>query len=110
MNFQIMKFHAPIAVAALLLASGCSNAAQKEAEREAKALENQADAVRADTDLQAEALEDRADSLDTHIDGTDAAGERALEEKADRVRDSGERKADSLENQADAVRDRAKDK
>lgn len=88
-----------------LAASGCDSTARQTAERQADALEERADAVRAEGEFRADALEDQADALDQRLDGVDPPAEQRLENQADAVRDAAEARADALENQADAVRD-----
>ena len=107
---RTVNFASMLAAAAVagLMVTGCQNRTEQAAETKADALEDQADAVRANGEQKADAIEDHADKLDPKVDGKDSPAEQAEENRAEAVRKDSERKADNLENQADATRDAAK--
>lgn len=107
LKLNLAAMLAATAIAGVMV-TGCQNRTEQAAEQKADALENQADAVRAEGEKTADALENQGDRLDTRTDGVDPPAEKSLDNTADAVRDSSEKKADALENQADAVRDAAK--
>jgi hypothetical protein len=94
--------------ATALFVGGCQNKAEQAAERQADALEDQADSVRAAAEREADRMEEQADRLDPALDGIDSPAEQRIEKSAAATREQAEREADRLEDQADAVRDGAR--
>jgi hypothetical protein len=91
-----------------ILASGCQRNSGQVAERQADALEDQAERVRAEGKQAADQMKVQAGKLDAQHTGAASPAGKRVDHAADNVREQAEKEAARLDDQADAVRDGAK--